>query len=507
MQNQAKQRFQKAALHVAALPVWEIGLYLLLSAGSHFYSFYEVYKVSKDYEEELASEFEFEQGFFIWGFKKDPTDFEWSFWTEWGQNYLIWTLIGHSLVSKVSGMCIPKFRVWFLMLYGLLASLFLLGLKGLAVVLLHMALSYTVAMLRVPLLSWLCSLLLLCTLHMSSLEEMQRSWYKTENEYYLLLFSLAMCCLRYTSFSLEYCWQDSGQKSDRSFFCFTAYLFYYPLFHNGPIINYEEFTWQMWRQDSGVVQTDICTVILSVARIFLWWLLAESMIQFMYMHAIQSHATLLEIVPIWALGGLALAHVLFFYVKYLVLFGVPALIVKLDGIEAPRLPRCVSTMYSFTGMWRNFDVGLHRWLIRYIYVPMGGSQHGFLGKMFSSGMAFGFVYYWHGGHDYLLNWAVLNWLGVIAENGVKTVASFPPVQGLIEQSLSAGMIRRGHALLSAFCTAMLILSNLVFLGGNHIGRIYWNRIFVQGWPGATIPILVFLYCFAQVGMEWERTHP
>ncbi|XP_041109025.1 protein-cysteine N-palmitoyltransferase HHAT isoform X4 [Polyodon spathula] len=442
MQNQAKQRFQKAALHVAALPVWEIGLYLLLSAGSHFYSFYEVYKVSKDYEEELASEFEFEQGFFIWGFKKDPTDFEWSFWTEWGQNYLIWTLIGHSLVSKVSGMCIPK-----------------------------------------------------------------RSWYKTENEYYLLLFSLAMCCLRYTSFSLEYCWQDSGQKSDRSFFCFTAYLFYYPLFHNGPIINYEEFTWQMWRQDSGVVQTDICTVILSVARIFLWWLLAESMIQFMYMHAIQSHATLLEIVPIWALGGLALAHVLFFYVKYLVLFGVPALIVKLDGIEAPRLPRCVSTMYSFTGMWRNFDVGLHRWLIRYIYVPMGGSQHGFLGKMFSSGMAFGFVYYWHGGHDYLLNWAVLNWLGVIAENGVKTVASFPPVQGLIEQSLSAGMIRRGHALLSAFCTAMLILSNLVFLGGNHIGRIYWNRIFVQGWPGATIPILVFLYCFAQVGMEWERTHP
>ncbi|RXM28478.1 Protein-cysteine N-palmitoyltransferase HHAT [Acipenser ruthenus] len=304
------------------------------------------------YEEELTSEFEFEQGFFIWGFKKDPTDFEWSFWTEWGQNYLIWTLIGHSVVSKVSRMCIPKFRVWFLTLYGLLASLFLLGLKGLAVVLLHMALSYTVAMLRVPLMSWLCSLLLLYTLHMSSLEEMQRSWYKTENEYYLLLFSLAMCCLRYTSFSLEYCWQNSGQKSYKSFFWFTAYLFYYPLFHNGPIINYEEFTLQMQRQDSSVVQTDICTVILTIARIFLWWLLAESMIQFMYMHAIQSHATLLEIVPIWALGGLALAQVLFFYVKYLVLFGVPALIVKLDGIEAPRLPRCVSTMYSFTGMWR-----------------------------------------------------------------------------------------------------------------------------------------------------------
>ena len=52
-------------------------------------------------------------------------------------------------------------------------------------------------------------------------------------------------------------------------------------------------------------------------------------------------------------GGLALAHVLFFYVKYLVLFGVPALLMRLDGLTPPPLPRCVSTMFSFTGMWRS----------------------------------------------------------------------------------------------------------------------------------------------------------
>lgn len=48
------------------------------------------------------------------------------------------------------------------------------------------------------------------------------------------------------------------------------------------------------------------------------------------------------------------------------------------------------------------------------------------------------------------------------------------------QLLSPRARRRVHAALASCSTSMLILSNLVFLGGNHVGRIYWNRIFVQG---------------------------
>lgn len=53
-----------------------------------------------------------------------------------------------------------------------------------------------------------------------------------------------------------------------------------------------------------------------------------------------------------ASGGLALALVQFFYVKYLVLFGLPSMLAALDGVLPPKLPRCVSIVHSFTEMWR-----------------------------------------------------------------------------------------------------------------------------------------------------------
>lgn len=71
---------------------------------------------------------------------------------------------------------------------------------------------------------------------------LQRGWYQTENEYYLLQFTLTVRCLYYTSFSLEFCWQEVPCGS--SFYSFpwlVAYVFYYPVFHNGPILSFPEF--------------------------------------------------------------------------------------------------------------------------------------------------------------------------------------------------------------------------------------------------------------------------
>ncbi|XP_077438345.1 protein-cysteine N-palmitoyltransferase HHAT isoform X2 [Vanacampus margaritifer] len=525
----------------APLPRTELLVYWLLSFGSHLYSFYELHWFSKEHEAGLHREFQLERGLFK-GFKKDVSDFEWTFWTEWAKKSLLWTLAGHAVISRLCSIFYPQFQVAALTVYGLAAACSVLGLRGVAVLLLHVALSFSVAQLKRPALCWTCNLFLLCTLHVRPLQDIQRGWYEHEEEHYLLLFSVAVSTLRLISFNLEYCRRPAihgGAVLQLSWL--LSYTFYHPFFYNGPVVTYNDYVEQMQKaaEQNDRNRPGARYLLLRSARILMWWCIAEYMIHVMYMHAIQSNETYLEILPPWALGGLALALVQFFFVKYLVLFGLPSMLATLDQLVPPGLPSCVSIMYSFTGMWRHFDKGLYRWLLRYIYVPLGGSHHGVMSKMLSTALAFGFVCLWHGGHDYLQCWALMNWLGVLVETGLKAlfgsalVCSFflSPARCAVtthflrspeislplsmtdlygftwERHSSAATRRRCAALLSAFSTAMLILSNLLFLGGIHVGRIFWKRVFLQGWSTVALPMLAFLYCFAQVGLEWTSDPP
>lgn len=93
--------------------------------------------------------------------------------------------------------------------------------------------------------------------------------------------------------------------------------------------------------------------------------------------------------------------------------------------------RVVTFLLSFYFYFFKKKVVLCLSCCRYIYVPLGGSRRGPLHRLLSTAFAFGFVCFWHGGHDYLQCWALMNWAGVLVENGLKSLLASSFIRSIV----------------------------------------------------------------------------
>lgn len=83
-----------------------------------------------------------------------------------------------------------------------------------------------------------------------------------------------------------------------------------------------------------------------------------------------------------------------------------------DGIETvENMGRCMSNHYSGVDFWRSWHASYNRWLIRYLYVPMGGNKY----KILNTFVIFSFVALWHDMQGELLSWAWLIALFIVPE--------------------------------------------------------------------------------------------
>ncbi|EPQ02891.1 Protein-cysteine N-palmitoyltransferase HHAT [Myotis brandtii] len=82
-----------------------------------------------------------------------------------------------------------------------------------------------------------------------------------------------------------------------------AYVFYYPVFHNGPILSFPEFIGQMRQPEQCPLRLSLPVLARGLGRLFVCWCLAELMVHLMYMHAFYGSAPLLRAVSCWTLGN------------------------------------------------------------------------------------------------------------------------------------------------------------------------------------------------------------
>ncbi|KAF9194850.1 glycerol transporter [Haplosporangium sp. Z 767] len=237
--------------------------------------------------------------------------------------------------------------------------------------------------------------------------------------------------LRLVSFNLDYFWsfraprdmyledRDKTPQSDKERvalpafaedYCFTyylAYALYAPLYIAGPIITFNDFISQL--RYPKTISTK--TLLMWVSRLAFALLTMEFTSHYMYMVAISKRQAW-DNDPILQICMIGLFNLVLIWLKLLIIWRSFRLWALLDGIEAPdNMIRCVINNYSALGFWRSWHKSFNLWIIRYIYIPLGGTRY----AMYNIWVVFTFVAVWHDINLRLLAWGWLISLFILPE--------------------------------------------------------------------------------------------
>jgi len=95
-----------------------------------------------------------------------------------------------------------------------------------------------------------------------------------------------------------------------------------------------------------------------------WTLVFELFLHYLYPSSIQYYPFLCDKFDSWSLCGFGYSLSCLFHLKYFILYGTAGALAKMDGINLPLPPKCVTRMHLSSYLWRYFDRGLHLWLIQ-----------------------------------------------------------------------------------------------------------------------------------------------
>ena len=147
-------------------------------------------------------------------------------------------------------------------------------------------------------------------------------------------------------------------------------------------------------------------------RFFLCLLLMEFILHYMYTNAIFNTDPDYNAYSPFQITMLAYFNLHVIWLKLLIPWRFFRLWSLVDGIDPPEnMVRCASDNYSMMTFWRGWHRSYNQWIIRYIYIPLGGSRvKSFWRTVFNFFVVFTFVALWH---DINLRLLVWGWMVVI----------------------------------------------------------------------------------------------
>ncbi|KAJ2507676.1 glycerol transporter [Coemansia sp. RSA 2052] len=184
-------------------------------------------------------------------------------------------------------------------------------------------------------------------------------------------------------------------------YCFTnywAYLLYPPLYLTGPIITFNSFVSQM-RYPSPSISTK--TTIVYGIRLLVSTLLMELILHTVYCVAISKWGQW-ETFSVYEISLFGYMRLSFIWLKLLIIWRFARFWAMADGVETvENMRRCMSNNYSLQQFWRDWHCSYNKWLVRYVYIPLGGRKT----SSWNTFVVFTFVALWHDLTLRLLQWA------------------------------------------------------------------------------------------------------
>ncbi|KAF2085396.1 putative glycerol:H+ symporter [Saccharata proteae CBS 121410] len=208
-----------------------------------------------------------------------------------------------------------------------------------------------------------------------------------------------------------------AKPTDYTFRNYIAYALYTPLYLAGPILTFNDYISQSRFRAPSI--TTPRTLLYGI-RFLISLLSMELVIHHIYAVAIfKAHPPWSAYTPfqLSMLGYFNLHHI---WLKLLLPWRLFRLWALVDGVDPPEnMVRCMSDNYSALAFWRGWHRSFNRWIVRYIYIPLGGSGiGGTWGKVravVNYAAVFTFVALWHDIQLRLLMWGWLVTLFVAPE--------------------------------------------------------------------------------------------
>jgi D-alanyl-lipoteichoic acid acyltransferase DltB (MBOAT superfamily) len=308
--------------------------------------------------------------------------------------------------------------------------------------------------------------------------------------------------------------KEHHRAVDYTFLPYFCYLFYVPLHFAGPTMTFNSWlscvkTPQQTYSRAGLVKYTL----LRVAFIFLvleWWL------HYCYVFTLTNHKpTFLSLSP-YAMAIVSYFTLIGIWLKFTAIWRFFRGWALLDGIEPPEnMQRCVSNNYSIQSFWRAWHRSFNRWLVRYIYIPLGGGASAstsppslstkllsVLRQSFNVFLTFSFVAFWHDRTMQLLAWGWLIAVLFVPELTASAVFHMKSLRSM-RSRWYARHLRGVGAALSIF---MMMVANLIgySVGIDGVNGLMQTMV-EQG--GVTMFVVIFTAFFsaAMVMFEFRET--